>query len=94
MIDYDARRVTVAGRPVQLTSTEYKLLSDLSSNGGRVLSHDQLLRQVWGPGYEGDSQAVRTFVKNLRKKLGDNARKPTYIFTEPRIGYRMAKTGG
>ena len=93
MIDYDARRVTVAGRPVQLTSTEYKLLSDLSSNGGRVLSHDQLLRQVWGLGYEGDSQAVRTFVKNLRKKLGDNARKPTYIFTEPRVGYRMAKPG-
>ncbi len=91
VIDYDARRVTVAGQPVQLTSTEYKLLSDLSSNAGRVLSHDQLLRRVWGQNYLGDAQAVRTFVKNLRNKLGDDARNPTYIFTEPRVGYRMAK---
>ena len=94
MIDYAERRVTVAGRPVQLTATEYELLSDLSLNAGRVLTHDQLLRRVWGPNYSGDSQPVRTFVKNLRNKLGDDARKPTYIFTEPRIGYRMAKPGG
>ena len=94
MIDYEERRVTVAGRAVQLTSTEYNLLSDLSSNAGRVLTHDQLLQRVWGPGYEGDSQPVRTFVKNLRNKLGDNARNPTYIFTEPRVGYRMARSGG
>ena len=94
MIDYAERLVTVAGRPVQLTSTEYELLSDLSLNAGRVLTHDQLLQRVWGPGYSGDSQPVRTFVKNLRNKLGDDARNPTYIFTEPRIGYRMAKSGG
>ena len=94
MIDYAERRVTVAGRPVQLTATEYELLSDLSLNAGRVLSHNQLLRRVWGPNYSGDSQPVRTFVKNLRNKLGDDARNPTYIFTEPRIGYRMAKPGG
>ncbi len=94
MIDYQERRVTLAGRPVQLTSTEYKLLSDLSANAGRVLSHDQLLRRVWGPGYEGDTQPVRTFVKNLRRKLGDDPRNPAYIFTEPRVGYRMAKSGG
>ena len=94
MIDYDERLVTVAGRPVHLTSTEYKLLSDLSANAGRVLSNDQLLRRVWGPNYLGDSQPVRTIVKNLRRKLKDDAKNPTYIFTEPRIGYRMAKPGG
>ena len=94
MIDYGERRVTVAGRAVQLTSTEYNLLSDLSINAGRVLTHDQLLQRVWGPGYAGDSQPVRTFVKNLRNKLGDNARNPTYIFTEPRVGYRMARSEG
>ncbi len=94
MIDYQEGRVTLAGRPVQLTSTEYKLLSDLSANAGRVLSHDQLLRRVWGPGYEGDTQPVRTFVKNLRRKLGDDPRNPAYIFTEPRVGYRMAKSEG
>ena len=90
-IDYAERRVTVAERPVQLTSTEYRLLFDLSVNAGRVLSHDQLLKRVWGPGYEGDTQPVRTFVKSLRRKLGDDARSPAYIFTEPRVGYRMAK---
>ena len=90
-IDYSERRVTVAGRPVQLTSTEYRLLFDLSTNAGRVVTHDQLLRRVWGPGYEGDTQPVRTQVKNLRRKLGDDPRAPTYIFTEPRVGYRMAK---
>ena len=93
-IDYAERRVTVAGRPVQLTSTEYRLLFDLSVNAGKVLSHDQLLRRVWGPGYEGDTQPVRTFVKSLRRKLGDDARSPAYIFTEPRVGYRMVKPEG
>ncbi len=94
MIDYTERRVSVAGRPVQLTSTEYRLLSDLSTNAGRVMTHDQLLRRVWGPGYEGDTQPVRTHVKNLRRKLGDDPRDPTYIFTEPRVGYRMANPEG
>ena len=94
VIDYEERRVTVAGQPVYLTDTEYRLLSDLSINSGRVLSHDQLLHRVWGPNYSGESQPVRTFVKNLRNKLGDDARNPTYIFTEPRVGYRMAKPEG
>ena len=93
-IEYSERRVTVGGRPVHLTSTEYRLLFDLSVNAGKVLSHDQLLRRVWGPGYEGDTQPVRTFVKSLRRKLGDDARSPAYIFTEPRVGYRMAKPEG
>ncbi len=90
-IDYTSHRVTVGGQPVQLTATEYKLLHELSSSAGRVMTQDELLHRVWGPEYAGESQLLRAYVKNLRQKLGDNARKPSYIFTEHGIGYRMAK---
>ena len=88
-IDYAERRVTVAGEQVQLTPTEYKLLHELSTNAGRVLTHDQILRRVWGPNYFGDSRLVRSFVRKLRRKLKDNANNPKYVITEPRVGYRM-----
>ena len=91
-VNYAERRVTVAGRPVRLTATEYKLLFELSINAGRVLTHDQLLGRVWGRDYSGDSLLLRSFVKKLRGKLKDDANNPRYIFTEPRVGYRMAKT--
>ena len=90
-IDYSERVVTVAGRRVKLTATEYRLLFELSSAAGRVLTHEQLLRLVWGTLYSGDARIVRAYVKQLRQKLGDDARRPAYIFTEPRVGYRMAK---
>ena len=90
-IDYVEREVTVSGRPVHLTATEYKLLVELSVAAGRVLTHEQLLRLVWGPLYSSDSRIVRTYVKELRYKLGDDAARPTYIFTEPGVGYRMTK---
>ena len=90
-IDYAERRVTVAGRPAGLSATEYKLLTELSIDAGRVLTHDQLLSRVWGLGHSGDPRLVRTSVKAIRQKLGDDARSPTYIFTESRVGYRMAK---
>ena len=91
-VNYAERRVTVAGRPVRLTATEYKLLFELSINAGRVLTHDQLLGRVWGRDYSGDSPLLRSFVKKLRGKLRDDSSSPRYIFTEPRVGYRMAKT--
>ncbi len=90
-IDYTQRRLTVSGCPVQLTPTEYGLLFELSVNAGRVLTHDQLLQRVWGTEYSVGGNLVRVSVGNLRRKLGDDARKPKYIFTEPRVGYRMAK---
>ena len=90
-INYGERRVTVAGCPVRLTATEYRLLQELSNNAGRVMTHHQLLGRVWGWDYSGDSPLLRSFVKKLRGKLGDNARSPIYIFTEPRVGYRMAR---
>ena len=92
-IHYDHRQVSVAGRPVELTGTEYELLRVLSLNAGRVTTFDTLLRQVWGRRGGGDSEPVRTFVKKLRQKLGDDAAEPTYIFNERGIGYRMAKPG-
>ena len=90
-INYAERGVTVAGRPVYLTATEYKLLFELSINSGRVLTHDQLLERVWGGKASGNSQVLRAFVKVLRRKLGDDVSNPRFIFTEHRVGYRMAK---
>ena len=90
-IDYAERRVTLAGRPVQLTAIEYGLLFELSANAGRVMTYDRLLQRVWGLRSSGDSRRVRTAAKQLRRKLGDDANNPTYILNEPRVGYRMAK---
>ncbi len=90
-INFNDRTVSVAGQPVQLTATEYKLMAELATGAGRVLTQDMLLQRVWGPEYSGESQLLRSYIKSLRQKLGDNARKPTYIFTEHGIGYRMAK---
>ena len=91
-IDYARRRVTLAGRPVELTATEYALLYELSVHAGRVLTHDHLLQRVWGPERTGEPWQVREVVKRLRRKLGDDAQNPTYIFTVPRVGYRIAKS--
>ena len=74
-----------------MTATEYKLLVELSASAGRVVTHEQLLRRVWGPLYASDARIVRTYIKELRHKLGDDARRPTYIFTEPGVGYRMPR---
>ena len=90
-IDYAERRVTLAGRPVQLTAIEYGLLFELSANAGRVLTYDRLPQRVWGLRRSGDSRRVRTAAKQLRRKLGDDANNPTYILNEPRVGYRMEK---
>ena len=88
-IDYDARRVAVAGSPVDLTATQFDLLRALSLAAGRVLSYKALLRQVWGG--EGDAALVRAFVKQLRRKLGDDPSKPKWIFNERGVGYRMRR---
>ena len=90
-INYTERRVALAGQPVVLTATEYALLFELSTNAGMVLTHSRLLQRVWDQGHSGDAGLVRTVVKRLRQKLGDDAYEPKYIFTEPRVGYRMEK---
>ncbi len=90
-IDYAQRLVTLAGRPVELTATEYRLLFELSVNAGRVLTHHQLLRRVWGPKKPGKLGSLRTHLRRLRSKLGEDATNPIYFFAEPKVGYRMAK---
>ncbi len=90
-IDYPTHRVTVSGSPVTLTPVEFDLLAALSMEAGRVVPHDRLLRRVWSPGKPGNLRALRTLLKQLRRKLGDDAKNPTYIFAEPRVGYRMPK---
>ena len=92
-IRLEDRQVSVAGRPVQLTATEYDLLRVLAVNAGRVLTYDSLLRQVWGRAEAGDRRIVHTYVKRLRHKLGDDAARPTYIFAERHVGYRMPRSG-
>ena len=93
-IHYERRRVTLAGRPVELTATEYELLRLFSVNAGRVLTYESLLRRVWGKHESNDAKPVRTFVKQLRRKLGDDAARPAYILTERGVGYRMATPEG
>ena len=92
-INYDRRRVTVAGRPVALTATEYELLRVLSRGAGRVLTHETLLRQVWAGRVGADPRIVRAYVKRLRSKLDDDAVNPAWIFNERGVGYRMTRPG-
>ena len=88
-IDYAERRVTLAGRALHLTATEYRMLAELSANAGRVLTHQYLLERVWGKKGDGDVRPMRTVVSRLRRKLGEDGDHPRYIFTEPSAGFRM-----
>jgi DNA-binding response OmpR family regulator/signal transduction histidine kinase len=90
-ISFAERRVTVAGKGVSLSATEYKILYELATHAGRVLTHGQILQAVWGPEYSGETELVRSFIRNLRRKLGDDARRPRFILTEHQVGYRMPK---
>ena len=92
-IDFDRRRVSVGGEAVALTATEYELLRVLALDAGRVVTYDTLLRRVWGPRNGEDAHLVRIFVKTIRKKLGEDAASPTWIFNERGVGYRMAEPG-
>ena len=88
-IDYAERLVSLDGHPVPLTDIEYRTLAELASNAGRVLTYEHLLRRVWRLEGDADVRPMRTAVSSLRRKLGDDAENPTYIFTELRVGYRM-----
>lgn len=88
-INYSQRRVTLDGRAVTLTSTEYRLLCELALHQGQALSRDHLMRRVWSARDSEDLGVVRAYVKRLRRKLGDSASEPRFIFNEPRIGYRL-----
>lgn len=89
-IDYVRRLVTLKGEPVHLTPNEYKILAILSLNAGRVITHEALLREVWGP-YAADNQILRVNMANIRRKIEENPGDPTYILTEVGVGYRMVE---
>ena len=91
VIDYAQRSVTLAGRPMEMVAMEYRMLAELSANGGRVLTYQRLLERVWGERGEADMRPMRTLINKLRRKLGDVGANPTYIFTERNVGYRMPK---
>jgi two-component system KDP operon response regulator KdpE len=91
-----ARRVVKrAGTEIRLTPKEFEMLRLLMSHAGLPLTHARILKTVWGPEYGSELEYLRTFVRQLRKKLGDDAASPRYLVTEPQVGYRFrADTGG
>jgi DNA-binding response OmpR family regulator len=93
-IDHGGRQIALAGAPVTLTALEYALLTTLAAHPGRVFTRDQLLEQVWGPGYFGDDHVVDVHITNLRRKLGDSPARPRYIETVRGAGYRFAGKAG
>ncbi|HLB39663.1 MAG TPA: winged helix-turn-helix domain-containing protein, partial [Actinomycetota bacterium] len=94
-IDLPRRLVTNEDEALHLTPTEYGLLEALVTNPGKLLTHQWLLRRVWGQGYGTETTYLRTYIRTLRKKLGDDASAPALIVTEPGVGYRwIAEPGG
>lgn len=85
-VDIARHLVRLGAEPVQLTPTEYRLLEAMATQPGKLLTHQWLLNKVWGPGY--GSESLRVYVKQLRKKLGDDPARPRWITTEPGMGYR------
>jgi two-component system KDP operon response regulator KdpE len=88
-IDFVARTVKKKDEVIKLTVTEYKLISLFVQQAGKVLTHQYLLREIWGPGYINQSQYLRVFVAQLRKKIEDDPNRPVLIITEPGVGYRF-----
>lgn len=89
-VDLSARTVAVRGQPVRLTPTEYTLLALFVKNAGKVLTHSYLLREVWGPAYAEETQYLRVFVGQLRKKIERDPTTPCMLVTESGVGYRLA----
>jgi two-component system KDP operon response regulator KdpE len=92
VVDLGRRRVTVAGAEVRLTPIEYRLLAALARHAGRVLTHDQLLRQVWGPGYTSQHHYLRVYMAQLRHKIERDPARPRLLLTEPGVGYRLRES--
>jgi two-component system KDP operon response regulator KdpE len=87
-VDLVRKLVRLNGERLHLTPTEYRLLEEMATNPGKLLTHRWLLQKVWGPGYGTESHYLRLYVKQLRAKLGDSPARPTWITTEPGLGYR------
>ncbi|HXJ17703.1 MAG TPA: response regulator transcription factor [Candidatus Polarisedimenticolia bacterium] len=88
-IDFEKRVVVAKGQPVRLTPKEFELLRQLVANRGKALGHRRLLQSVWGPDYGDETEYLRVFINQLRKKIEPDPRHPCYIHTEPWVGYRF-----
>lgn len=89
LIDFERRLVKVNGQEVHLTQIEYKLVSLLAQNAGRVMTYETMIKQIWGPYADNDNQILRVNMAHIRRKLEENPAEPQYIFTEIGVGYRM-----
>jgi two-component system, OmpR family, KDP operon response regulator KdpE len=92
VVDLSHRLVKLAGREISLTPIEYLLLKTLALHAGKVLIHRHLLRDVWGPGYDHDTNLLRVNISKLRHKIESDPARPQYILTEPGVGYRLRLT--
>jgi two-component system, OmpR family, KDP operon response regulator KdpE len=90
-IDFEKRSVTVKGEPVRLTPKEFDLLRQLVANQGKAIGHRRLLQAVWGPDYGEETEYLRVFINQLRKKIEPDPHNPRYIHTEPWVGYRFER---
>lgn len=90
-VDFASKEVTVDGKPVRLTSTEYKLLYHLIKNEGHLLSHENLLNKVWGENYQDARDLLRVHIQHIRQKLGDNGESADIIVTEHGMGYKFVR---
>jgi len=90
-IDFDQRRVIVRGKEVRLRATEYRLLYQLVTNAGKLMSHETLLSRVWGPEYQDEDQYARLYITYLRQKIEKDPKKPHYILSERGLGYRFVE---
>ncbi len=91
VIDYNKHRVLVNGENVHLTQNEFRIVSLLGKNAGKVLTYDAILKELWGPAARGNNQVLRVHMANIRRKIEENPAEPRYIFTEVGVGYRMAE---
>jgi two-component system KDP operon response regulator KdpE len=92
-IDFDTRRVHIHGNDIRLTPKEFDLLRYLVAHAGKPVPHRELLQAVWGPDYGDETEYLRVFINQLRKKIEPEPSKPRYVLTEPWVGYRFAGTG-
>jgi len=93
-MDFQQRRVTVRGKDIKMGPTEYRLLSQLVQNAGRVMLHTDLLRKVWGPEYGNETEYLRVYVSYLRNKIEEDPSNPKYILTEHGVGYTFKRPEG
>ena len=89
VVDFTRRVVSRGDEELKLTKTEYEILRYLAQNAGKVITHRQLLTEVWGPGYEDEAHYLRVHIGNLRRKIEPSTTRPRYLITEPGVGYRL-----